>query len=264
LTNLIAVAGTAALVMGVFLAPMHLAQAARSSTGQQQLLADIRPVRETLSDYDLVKDPNTGKILLRFAGGIGNYGVGKIEIVGRADPAMDPTSNALVAYQRLYKADGTFTELRVGVLSYHPEHHHYHYVNAVKYSLVDPSTKNQVVVTAAKQAFCLADVEVLDPTISTYPTQPVYNRCYNSPVADFVLMGVSPGWEDVYGKDLVGQSFDVTDLMNKPAKKYLLMETTNPDGVLVDANGGTPQTTSIEVVIGKGVTVGTGVSRPGV
>lgn len=265
LRTILAILGLGCLVISTFVVPMQLAQAAKTSASQQQqLLPNIKPVKETLADNDLVKDPTTGKTLLRFAGGIGNYGPGKIEVVGRGSASVDSSYNVLQAYQRVYNTDGTFVEVPVGQMNYHEAHHHYHFVNAVTYSLIDPSSNNKVVVSSAKQAFCLADVEVADPTVPNYPTAPVYNRCYNSPVATFVLMGVSPGWEDVYGKDLVGQSFDVTDLMNRPAHTYILEQTTNPDGVLRDSNGGTPQKTSIEVVLGQGVKVGVGTARPGV
>ena len=262
--TILAIVGTATLVIATFLIPQQLAQAAKSYTvtGSGQLLPDMRPVRETIMDNDLVKDPNTGKILLRFAGGIGNYGPGTIEVVGKRD-TVDRNNNVMPAFQRIYSANGTFTEVNVGELTYHPAHHHYHFVNAVSYSLIDPSNGN-VVVSSAKQAFCLADVAVADSSVPNYPTAPVYNRCYNSQVAEFVRMGVSPGWEDVYGKDLVGQAFDVTDLMQKPAQAYVLKVTTNPDGVLVDANNGEPQSTSVQVMIGQGVEVGVGKSRPGV
>ena len=225
------------------------------------LLPDLRPVKDTLMDHDLVKDPNTGHILLRFAGGIGNYGEGMLEIVGkRASTSSD--ENSMPAYQRLYREDGTYDEIQVGTLTYHPQHHHYHFVNAIKYSLKDPSTGN--VISAKKEAFCLADVAVVDDTLAHYSQTPVYNQCYPNPNAKFVKMGVSAGWEDVYGKDLVGQAFDVTALMEKPQQVYILEEITNPDGTLIDGNDGKPQKTSIEVIIGQGVEVGVGKSRPGV
>jgi hypothetical protein len=261
---MIAILGTAALAITTFLVPMQLAQGARVSSGSQQLLPDIRPEKSTLADNDLVLDPQTGHILLRFAGGISNYGSGTLEVIGVRESA---DSNTLTAYQRIYKIDGSYSQVPVGTLIYHEAHHHWHFVNAVEYRLVDPDTKKgSVVILAQKQAFCLADVAVVDETAPNYPIQPIYNRCYNMPagVTDFVLMGVSQGWEDIYGKDLVGQSMDVTELMQKPAKTYILQEITNPAGVLKDVHNGTPQTTSVEVTIGQGVPVDTGVARPGV
>src|ERR1044071_682795 len=148
--TMLLVAGTATLAISAFLVPMQLVQAAKqtqTTATTTQVLPNLKPVRETLMDNDLVYDPVSGKMLLRFAGGIGNYGPGKIEIVGRSDPSLDSTDNVLRAFQRVYNTGGTYTEVPVGILNYHSQHHHYHFVNAVKYSLVDPSNNN-VVVTA--------------------------------------------------------------------------------------------------------------------
>jgi hypothetical protein len=242
----------------VFVAATKPSQSQSSSI---LMLPDLRPVKDTLMDYDLVKDPNTGHILLRFAAGVGNYGEGKLEIIGKR-ASISSDDNSMPAYQRVYRQDGTYDEIQVGTLTYHSQHHHYHFVNAIKYSLKDPSSGS--VVSAKKEAFCLADVAVVDDTLAHYSQAPVYNQCYPNPNAKFVKMGVSPGWEDVYGKDLIGQAFDVTALMEKPQQVYILEEITNPDGALIDGNDGKPQKTSIEVVIGQGVQVGVGKSRPGV
>ena len=76
-------------------------------------------------------------------------------------------------------------------------------------------------------------------------------------------MGISVGWEDIYDKTLIGQAFDVTDLMQLSPKDYILESTTNPDGILIEANP-TPVSASVTVRIGAGVPVRVGKSRPGV
>jgi len=227
------------------------------------LLPDLRPREETtLNDYDLVKDPKTDKILLRFAAGLANYGEGKLEVVGIRDDSSNEDDGPIPAYQRIYREDGIYEQVKVGELTYHKVHHHYHFVDAIKYSLIDPDSGETI--TSDKASFCLADVAIADDDSENFSQTPVYNRCYHNENAKLVKMGISPGWEDVYGKDLVGQAFDVTELMEEPAKTYILELTTNPDGVLQDTNDGDPQTISIEVVIGEGVEVGVGKSRPGV
>ena len=225
----------------------------------QDLLPYIRPVQKDLLDHDIVKDPRTGHILLRFAGSVANFGDGKLEVIGKRT-LIDPDNNMMPAYQRIYRTDRTFYESRAGNLIYHPAHHHYHFESAVVYSLRD---QNGVIATSAKQSFCLADVEKIDETLDSFSHIPIYNRCYHSPSAKFVKMGVSPGWSDVYGKDLVGQSLDVTELMKLPKQTYVLEATTNPTGLLIEKNDN-PQTASVEVEIGQGVKVGVGISRPGV
>lgn len=186
-----------------------------SESTNDELLPNIQPVKKTLMDYDLVKDPNTGQILLRFSNGIGNYDEGTLEIVGIRE-SVDPNDNFLPAYQRIYKTDGTFEQIAVGKLEYHPEHHHYHYTHAVSYSLIDKT--NRAVISSTKASFCLADSDIVDNTLQHFSQVPRYNRCYSDPQALFVKMGISPGWEDVYDKNQIGQAFDVTDLMQKNSR----------------------------------------------
>lgn len=223
------------------------------------LLPDIRPVEKDLLDHDIVRDPTTGHILLRFGGAVANFGDGKLEVLGKRT-IVDRDNNVMPAYQRIYRTDGTFYDKPAGNLIYHPTHHHYHFESAMFYSLRDG---NGFIVTSAKQSFCLADSEKIDETLDSFSHVPVFNRCYHSPTAKFVDMGVSVGWSDVYGKDLVGQAFDVTELMKLPKKTYILEATTNPNGLLKEKNT-TPQKVSVLVDIGQGVKVGVGKSRPGV
>src|ERR687887_657577 len=100
LRTIFALAGLAALIIVTFVVPQHLVQAAKSATGSTsaQLLPDIRPDAATLQDNDLVYDPQTGHVLLRFAGGIADYASGKLEIVGIRE-STNPDNNTLSAYQ---------------------------------------------------------------------------------------------------------------------------------------------------------------------
>ncbi|MFF8842072.1 hypothetical protein ACF08N_04945 [Streptomyces sp. NPDC015127] len=93
---------------------------------------------------------------------------------------------------------------------------------------------------------------------SSRPT--VYNSCSHNANATTLTMGISVGWADVYAKDLAGQSFDVSALMNLPTQEYTL-EMTNPLGIPHESHRTAPQ---VEVTIGRGVPVGVGGPRPGV
>jgi hypothetical protein len=64
-------------------------------------------------------------------------------------------------------------------------------------------------------------------------------------------MGISAGWADVYGKTLPGQSFDVTDLMTKPKQEYTLEMTSNPLGIIHEANSAHPVTATVKVTLGS-------------
>ena len=254
------------------------------------VLPKLAPVQESLLDNDLVRDPSTGRVLLRFTNTIGNYGDGVLHVVAYRDAGGN-----LDAYQRVSRADGTWHDEPVGDLAYHEGHHHYHFLGADRYRLIDTSTGLEIVlaeslvpplchdddalddladplalllpwscVSTAKVSFCLADVMIVDDTSPAYSHVPKYNSCAHNRRADFVSMGVSVGWGDTYDRRLIGQAFDVTELMSKTPRWYTLESTTNPDGMLWEENRDDPASTRVQVWLGQGVPMGVGKSRPGV
>jgi len=76
-------------------------------------------------------------------------------------------------------------------------------------------------------------------------------------------MGTSVGWEDIYDKMLVGQNFDVTDLMNQPPARYFIRQTVDAAGILFEQDDRN-NTTGIWVTLGVGVPYSTGGPRPGI
>lgn len=232
------------------------------------LLPALAPDPAVLADFDLVQVPgvSTQTVLLRFSNAIMNTGAGKLHVVAyraSASPStVDINNDTLPAFQRILRTDGTTYDVPVGRLLYHPEHHHFHFDGAARYRLIDPAT-HSVVRESPKVSFCLADVGIVDSTLPGFSQVPKFNSCIHDPYATFGEMGISIGWEDVYGKSLIGQALDVTDLMQLPAKNYLLESTTNPDGLLLESNAH-PVSVSISVRIGAGTPVKVGKSRPGV
>jgi len=229
------------------------------------LLPTVQPEASVLADHDLVQDPHTGAILLRFSNAVANVGAGPLVVVGHRDAApkpVDPANDVMPAYQRISRSDGTTYDVPVGELVYHEAHHHFHFLGAARYRLLDD--QGQVLREAAKVSFCLADVAVVDDTLPGYSQRPVFNSCAHNPSATDVAMGVSVGWDDIYDLRLQGQAFDVSDLMQGPQRTYTLESTTNPDGLLHETNQASPASARMQVVIGEGVPVGTGSSRPGV
>lgn len=75
-------------------------------------------------------------------------------------------------------------------------------------------------VRARKQAFCLRDDIHFNPA-----TGPAKYNC------DF--QGLSPGWEDMYPRDLDCQWLDVTGV---PGGTYLLRVTVNPEQIFEESN----------------------------
>ena len=258
----------AALVSGGTIALALALGAAALDTHGAELLPALAPDPAVLSDYDLVKVPGvrTQMVLLRFSNAIANTGAGELRIVAYRDSAspatVDINHDTMPAFQRIRRADGTYSDTPAGQLSYHPEHHHFHFDGAARYRLID--SKSQAVVRESpKISFCLADVAIANPTLPGFRNDPLYNACVHDPYATFAEMGISIGWEDIYEKSLIGQALDVTELMNLPPKIYILESTTNPDGILRESNPA-PVSARVPVRVGLGVPLKVGKSRPGV
>jgi hypothetical protein len=235
----------------------------------EDVLPALVPDPAQLADNDVVKVPGPGPtmLLLRFSNGIANLGAGELHIVAYRDSAspstVDLENDTIPAYQRILQSDGGFRDVPAGQLLYHPEHHHFHLDGAALYRLIDKVTGIPVRVSP-KISFCLADVAEADATLPNFRKVPIYNGCIHDPYATFGEMGISVGWEDIYGKTLIGQAFDVTDLMQQnPAREYILESTTNPDRVLLESNPD-PVSASVTIRLGVGVPVKVGKSRPGV
>jgi len=165
------------------------------------------------------------------------------------------------AYQRLFHADGSCDELRIGTLTYHEVHHHWHLDGVTNYQRLD--AKRKPVKPNSKVAFCLADVTVADSTLPGFPTAPPYNGCDPNARTTYVNMGTSVGWEDIYDKMLFGQNFVVTDLMNRPQAQYFIQQTVDAAGIIFEQNDAN-NTTDVWVTLGIGVRYSTGGPRPGV
>jgi len=229
------------------------------------LLPELVPDQQLLADDHVVwHDPQTGQFMLAFSAAIANLGAGTLNVVGYRDPvagAVLPDPNTMLAYQRIFHADGTCDELQVGTMEYHPVHHHWHLDGVMKYELLN--AKGKPVKPNTKVAFCLADIAVVDSSLPGFPTAPAYNGCDPNQRTTYVNMGTSVGWEDIYDKMLFGQNFDVTDLMSQPQARYFIRQTVDADGILFEQDNNN-NTTGIWVTLGVGVPYSTGGPRPGI
>ncbi|HEY4243770.1 MAG TPA: lysyl oxidase family protein [Kofleriaceae bacterium] len=97
-------------------------------------------------------------------------------------------------------------------------HMHHHVRDYAEYDLLD--SNGAILVTGRKQAFCLEDVEQVNPA---------------SPGTGYTCMiqGISHGWADVYSRYLPCQWIDVTDV---PSGQYTLRVTVNPTQRYPEAN----------------------------
>ena len=134
----------------------------------------------------------------------------------------------------------------------------------MNYQLLDAPNGSEVKPNS-KVAFCLADIAKVAPTLTGFPTAPAFNGCDPNAGTTYVNMGTSVGWEDIYDKQLFGQNFDVTDLMNQtPPQPYFIKQTVDSAGIIFESNDGNNTTTSGPVMLGRGVPFSTGGPRPGV
>ena len=98
-------------------------------------------------------------------------------------------------------------------------HGHYHFEGYANYRLLDASM--QVVASGHKQAFCLIDLDQVDPNANS------------NPVYDCGYQGIQAGWADIYNKELDCQWVDITGV---PAGEYLLEVTVNGGHELAESS----------------------------
>jgi hypothetical protein len=120
-------------------------------------------------------------------------------------------------------------------------HHHWHLQRVAKYSLWN-SAKTAEVAPAQKVGFCLEDSQHVEVKIG--PKEPAYADSSSEhprhfcqqyrPNATGVFEGLSPGWRDVYERELSFQWVDASDVL---PGEYWLREDVNPLGVIKETGG---------------------------
>jgi len=172
----------------------------------------------------------TGHRTIIFTTSIGNVGDGPLILHGHTVETDAGTKTQ--ATQEIWKRDGTSCSRLAGYFVYHPAHHHFHIEDFSGYDLRknDPFT-GEIVASSNKVSFCLLDIAQL--------------HGYNGPLqvqADCLnqegTQGISVGFADVYDSFLPGQSIDLdADPAHPvPAGQYYLVNTANPDGVILQKN----------------------------
>ena len=218
---------------------------------------------------DLVSDPPVpqgepevvnwdGKdmLVLRFEGYVTNLGDGPLDLTGNpqlSDPA-DPTSHDV--WQRVRTSTGDWVKLTRPPVLYETAdgHNHFHLKEIVAYSLWD-ETGTVEVGRGQKVGFCMLDVESLperhpSPGERAYEEKVVANCRANEPEADFLQMGVTEGWRDVYEGTVTYQWVDVSEL--SPGH-YRLAAEADPHDLVVESdetNNGIAIAEEISVVPG--------------
>jgi len=120
-------------------------------------------------------------------------------------------------------------------------HHHWHLQHVARYSLWN-SGRTVEVAPAQKVGFCLDDSQHVEPSkgpasavyANDVPPYPGFCRRFR-PDSTSVYEGISPGWRDVYDRELAWQWVDVSDVL---PGEYWLREDVDPTGVIKQAGGG--------------------------
>lgn len=117
--------------------------------------------------------------------------------------------------QRLYRRDGTFEAVDAGSFVAHEQHAHFHAQDLLQYQLLRVTDLQRGTLELAgagnKASFCTLDLMI--PFFDEFATEAPKFRgpspCAVPPEGDTKLvMGISPGWADVYTWDLPDQYVD--------------------------------------------------------
>ena len=120
---------------------------------------------------------------------------------------------------------------QVGGFSWHDEHKHFHFNDFASYQfrrVLPDGTPDYsaagLVGLSDKVSFCLIDSQQVREDAFPYPR---YSRC------DATNQGISPGWADIYGSSLPGQSFPVADV---PDGRYVVIVDMNKAGHALESD----------------------------
>jgi hypothetical protein len=183
---------------------------------------------------------------LRFAGIVGNQGVGAFELVLEYQQALASLTGAGTWEQLIFDENGAVVRTKsVGPAQYHAVHGHFHILEFVATQLyrVDAESYERLepIGEGRKMGFCLIDGGIIDQFSPA--VEPVYfgaGCCYMAVFCQLDLatherfyMGISPGWYDIYPWYRADQYVEISGIEDGV---YELVSVVNPTGVLVEEN----------------------------
>jgi hypothetical protein len=199
------------------------------------------------SCYHLEKSEAGASVCMRFEQSFANIGEGPAEL--RFLVPKDPNDTSHNVLARTYYSDSPnhFVDSPAGTWEFHAEHQHYHYNNFVQSNLWVADSRGRRVGTAPirtgrKVSFCMED-ERLDNNM--WGKEGVRPRFYVAPDClvfvpsaedanfNYIIQGLTPGWDDIYEWYLPGQYIDVDGV---PDGDYVLETIADPDNKLVESN----------------------------
>lgn len=176
--------------------------------------------RSYLYGWYLDENQQPGRVLLRLATATPNSGEGKLELRGSSEqPGV---------YQRIYRDDGTWRDRYAGTFTFHPGHQHLHYDDWMNFHLRSVTTNDgvgDVIASGDKISFAILDLIHYDASLPGSPKSPQFTGG--------LTQGLSVGWADVYGANLIDQWIDVTDVA---PGRYWLEGVVDPKNNVVESN----------------------------
>jgi hypothetical protein len=170
---------------------------------------------------------------LNFGATVWNGGPGRLVVDGFRD-AKD--ADLMHAYQYFFSASGKQKGYApVGGMEWDARdtHQHWHFKDFARYRLV-AADKKTLVVDSGKEAFCLANTDMVDYTVKGANWRPE-NTDLSTACGDREALGVrevlDPGSGDTYTQYREGQAFDLTGV---PNGTYYIEIAANPDKVLYE------------------------------
>ncbi len=213
------------------LAALLVAATASGGPGADAL-PDIVPDAPNGAYLQTYTEGGSSRLLLRFNGYVHNDGAGPLELRGTGNNGGVMSS----VVQRIYAAGGGSHDVAsAGSMLYETGdgHGHFHLRSAMQYGLFE-LTRTTLVAPAMKVGFCLLDTERISGSAPRgYPEGGFCERF--NPGAPTVVMGVSPGWRDVYDAGLAFQWVDVSEVV---PGRYLLAASADPQGAMTESNEG--------------------------
>ena len=162
------------------------------------LLPDMTPLKAR----DMVIYLDDGHRRLRFTAGLANIGRGPMEV--RPNNTQPCAAHKRHASQIIYRdldrnhffrrsVDVEFTRRSAGCMVFHPQHNHWHFEAASRYTVYRPESAKNILVRARKMSFCLRDSELVPARLGTFHHPQYYRECGRD-----TAQGISTGWVDVY------------------------------------------------------------------
>ena len=191
--------------------------------GPSQAATDELPNLTPLPASDIMAVQSGSTLTMRFAALNWNNGSGRLEVWSGAE---DKEAGRQKVYQRIYSGTGT-RDVLAGSFVYHEAHQHIHFDDFALYTLQPVNAPGASQRTSAKTTFCIMDTDHIDAGLAGSPSSPRYITCNGD------VQGMSVGWGDKYGNQLVGQGIDVTGL---PDGLYNLKIEVDPNNRIVESD----------------------------